>query len=232
MHFGVAQRFAALIAGVRQMSVKLRAEASAGLPRSVRGYAGLWRGIASQGQGDTDLWRGMVSERGGGSCYVPSAARSFAFGELAHIEALVFCVRAYGRVKEICFRGAGAHQGACSFVARDGLGTWGGFVLCTERRAFICFRRAGAHRGACSFVARDGLGTWGGVRAMYRAPCVHLLSGNWCTSRRLCFASARRVFIRFRGAGAHQGACVLRPSSARVDHLGSGKRLHDQVQRL
>ena len=89
MHFGVAQRFAALIAGVRQTSVKLRAEASAGLPRSVRGYAGLQRGIASQGQGDTDLWRGMVSERGGG------------------------------------------------------------FVLCTARRAFIRFRGAGAHRGAC-----------------------------------------------------------------------------------
>ena len=113
MHFGVAQRFAALIAGVRQMSLKLSAKAAAGLPRSVRGYAGLWRGIASQGQGDTDLWRGMVSERGG-------------------------------------------------------------FVLCTERRAFICFR----------------------------------------------------------GAGAHRGACVLCPSSARVEHPDSGKRLHDQVQRL
>ena len=74
MHFGVAQRFAALIAGARQTSVKLRAEASAGLPRSVRGYAGLQRRIASQ-----------------------------------------------------C-------QGACSFVARDVLGTWGGFVLCTARR--------------------------------------------------------------------------------------------------
>ena len=51
MHFGVAQRFAALIAGVRQMSLKLSAKAPAGLPRSVRGYAGLWRGIALQGQG-------------------------------------------------------------------------------------------------------------------------------------------------------------------------------------
>ena len=47
MHFGVAQRFAALIAGVRQTSLKLSAKASAGLPRSVRGYAGLQRGIAS-----------------------------------------------------------------------------------------------------------------------------------------------------------------------------------------
>ena len=74
MHFGVAQRFAASIAGVKQTSVKLRAEASAGLPRSVRGHTALWRGIASQ-----------------------------------------------------C-------QGACRFVARDGLGTWGGFVLCTARR--------------------------------------------------------------------------------------------------
>ena len=124
MHFGVAQRFAALIAGVRQMSLKLSAKAAAGLPRRVKGIricgAGWSRNV------------GVVS------CYVPSAARSFAFGELAHIEALVFCVRAYGRVKE----------------------------------------------------------------------------------------------IRFRGAGAHRGACVLRLSSARVDHLGSGKRLHDQVQRL
>ena len=37
MHFDVAQRFAASIAGVKQTSLKLRAEASAGLPRSVRG---------------------------------------------------------------------------------------------------------------------------------------------------------------------------------------------------
>ena len=80
MHFGVAQRFAASIAGVKQTSLKLRAEASAGLLRSVRGYAG--------------LWRGMFSERGVVSCYVPSAARSFAFGELARIEDLLFCVRA------------------------------------------------------------------------------------------------------------------------------------------
>ena len=117
MHFGVAQRFAASIAGVKQTSLKLRAEASAGLLRSVRGYAGLWRGIASQGQGDTDLWRGMVSERGGramyraprvhllsGSwrtsrrlCFVSErtvGSKRFAFGELAHIEALVVCVRA------------------------------------------------------------------------------------------------------------------------------------------
>ena len=112
MHFGVAQRFAALIAGVRQMSLKLSAKAVAGLPRSVRGYAGLCRGIASQG------------------------------------------------------------QGVCSFVARDGLGTWGGFVLCT----------------------------------------------------------ARRAFIRFRGAGAHQGACVLRPSSARVEHPGSATGLPRSVR--
>ena len=74
MHFGVAQRFAASIAGVKQTSLKLSAKASAGLPRSVRGYAGLQRRIASQ-----------------------------------------------------C-------QGAYSFVARDVLGTWGGFVLCTARR--------------------------------------------------------------------------------------------------
>ena len=74
MHFGVAQRFAALIASVKQTSLKLSAKASAGLPRSVRGYAGLQRGIASQ-----------------------------------------------------C-------QGVCRLVARDVLGTWGGFVLCTARR--------------------------------------------------------------------------------------------------
>ena len=116
MHFGVAQRFAASIAGVKQTSLKLRAEASAGLLRSVRGYAGLWRGIASQGQGDKDFWRGMVSERGvvramyraprvhslSGSwrtsrrlCFASErtvGSKRFAFGELAHIEALAFCV--------------------------------------------------------------------------------------------------------------------------------------------
>ena len=112
---------------------------------------------------------------GGGSCYVPRAARSFAFGELAHIEALVFCVRAYGRAKEICFRRAGAHQGACVLrpssarVEHPGSGAGcsrnvGGFVLCTERRAFIRFRGAGAHRGACSFVARDRLAVSGVCR--------------------------------------------------------------------
>ena len=176
------------------------------------GYAGLWRGIASQGQGDTDLWRGMVSERGVVSCYVPSAARSFAFGELAHIEALVFCVRAYGRVKEICFRGTGAHQGACSFVARDGLGTWG-------------------------------------VRAMYRAPRVHLLSGSWRTSRRLCFVSERTVGSKRFAFGelAHIKALAFCVQAARVSNIRAvprdclavsggmqvcDKRLHDQVQRL
>ena len=46
MYFDVAQRFAALIAGVRQTSLKLSAKASAGLPRSVRGYAGLWQTTA------------------------------------------------------------------------------------------------------------------------------------------------------------------------------------------
>ena len=100
MHFGVAQRFAALIAGVKQTSLKLSAKASAGLPRSVRGYAGLWRGIASQCpgvcrfaardclavsggmqvcsaglprsvKGYAGLQRGMFSERGVVSCYVP-----------------------------------------------------------------------------------------------------------------------------------------------------------------
>ena len=88
MHFGVAQRFAALIAGARQTSLKLRAEASAGLPRSVRGYAGLQRGIASQCPGYAGLQRGIASQ---------------------------------------C-------QGVCRLVARDVLGTWGGFVLCTARR--------------------------------------------------------------------------------------------------
>ena len=128
MHFGVAQRFAALIAGVRQMSLKLSAKAAAGLPRSVRGYAGLWRGIALQGQG----------------------ACSF--------------------LSQDCLAVSGGMQACGAGWSRN----VGGFVLCTERRAFICFR----------------------------------------------------------GAGAHRGACVLRLSSARVDHLGSDKRLHDQVQRL
>ena len=88
MHFGVAQRFAALIAGVKQTSLKLSAKASAGLPRSVRGYAGLQRRIASQCPGYAGLQRGIASQS----------------------------------------------QGACGFAARDGLGTWGGFVLCTARR--------------------------------------------------------------------------------------------------
>ena len=106
MHFGVAQRFAALIAGVKQTSLKLRAEASAGLPRSVRGYAA--------------LWRGMFSERGAVSCYVPRAARSFAFGELAHIKALAFCVQA-ARVSNI------------RAVARDCLAVSGGMQVCGKR---------------------------------------------------------------------------------------------------
>ena len=154
MHFGVAQRFAASIAGVKQTSLELSTKASAGLLRRAKGHAALWRGVASQCQGvcrfaardclavsgDMDLWRGMFSERGGGfvpctarrvfislsgrcrtsrgmqlcgagwsrnvgggSCYVPSAARSFAFGELARIEALAALWR--GMVSE---RGGGS----------------------------------------------------------------------------------------------------------------------------
>ena len=113
MHFGVAQRFAGSIAGVKQTSLKLRAEASAGLPRSIRGMQACGAGLPRSVRGYAALWRGMFSERGVVSYHVPSAARSFAFGELAHIEALGFCVRAYGRVKEIRHRGAGAHRGAC-----------------------------------------------------------------------------------------------------------------------
>ena len=123
MNFDVAQRFAASIAGVKQTSLKLRAEASAGLPRSVRGYGfvardvlGTWGwfrtmyraprvhfafGEMPHIEGHAGLWRGMFSERGGVvSCYVPRAARSFAFGELAHIKALAFCVQA-ARVSNI-----------------------------------------------------------------------------------------------------------------------------------
>ena len=116
MHFGVAQRFAALIAGVKQTSLKLRAEASAGLLRSVRGYAGLQRGIASQGQGACSFvardglgtWGGRAMYRAprvhllSGSwrtsrclCFASErtvGSKRFAFGELAHIEALAFCV--------------------------------------------------------------------------------------------------------------------------------------------
>ena len=113
MHFGVAQRFAALIAGVRQMSVKLSAKAAAGLPRSVRGVCRFVPRDCLAVSGGMQLFGAGWSRNVGVSCYVPRAARSFAFGELAHIEALVFCVQAYGRVKEIRFRGAGAHQGAC-----------------------------------------------------------------------------------------------------------------------
>ena len=124
MHFGVAQRFAALIAGVKQTSLKLSAKASAGLPRSVRGYAGLQRGIASQ----------------------------------------------------------------CP--------------------------------GVCSFLPRDGLGTWG-VRAMYRAPRVHLLSGSWRTSRRLCFVSERTVGSKRFAFGelAHIKALAFCVQAARVSNI-------------
>ena len=87
MNFDVAQRFAASIAGVKQTSLKLRAEASAGLPRSVRGYGfvardvlGTWGwfrtmyraprvhfafGEMPHIEGHAGLWRGMFSERGG-----------------------------------------------------------------------------------------------------------------------------------------------------------------------
>ena len=134
MNFDVAQRFAASIAGVKQTSLKLRAEASAGLPRSVRGYG---------------------------------------------------------------------------------------------------------------FVARDVLGTWGWFRTMYRAPRVHFAFGEmphieghaglWrgMFSERgggFVLCTARRAFIRFRGTGAHQGACVLRPSSARVEHPGSAAGLPRSVR--
>ena len=166
MHFGVAQRFAALIAGVKQTSLKLSAKASAGLPRSVRGYAGLQRGIASQ-----------------------------------------------------C-------PGVCRFVARDCLAGSRGY----------------------GFVARDGLGTWG-VRAMYRAPRVHLLSGSWRTSRRLCFVSERTVGSKRFAFGelAHIKALAFCVQAARVSNIRAvprdclavsggmqvcDKRLHDQVQRL
>ena len=145
MHFGAAQRFAASIAGVKQTSLKLRAEASAGLPRSIRGMQACGAGLPRSVRGHAGLWRGMFSERGGWframyraprvhfafgelarieghaglwraiasqcqgiwlcgagcsrnvgvvSYHVPRAARSFAFGELPHIEALAFCVRA------------------------------------------------------------------------------------------------------------------------------------------
>ena len=103
MHFGVAQRFAALIAGVRQMSLKLSAKASAGLPRSVRGYAALWRGMVSErGGGVRAMYRAPRVHLLSGSwrtsrrlCFVSErtvGSKRFAFGELAHIEALAFCV--------------------------------------------------------------------------------------------------------------------------------------------
>ena len=117
MHFGVAQRFAALIAGVRQMSLKLSAKAAAGLPRRVRGYAGLWRGIALQGQGACSfLLRDCLAVSGGMQVCSAGLPRS---------------VRGYAGLQR---RIASQCQGAYSFAARDVLGTWGGFVLCTARR--------------------------------------------------------------------------------------------------
>ena len=80
MHFDVAQRFAALIAGVKQTSLKLRAEASAGLPRSVRGYGFVARDVL----GTWGWFRTMYR----------APRVHFAFGEMPHIEALAFCVQA------------------------------------------------------------------------------------------------------------------------------------------
>ena len=97
MHFGVAQRFAALIAGVRQTSVKLRAEAAAGLPRSVRGHAG--------------LWGGMFSERGGGFVLCTARRVFIRFRETsAHRGACVLRPRAACSFR---FRGAAAHRSTC-----------------------------------------------------------------------------------------------------------------------
>ena len=117
MHFGVAQRFAALIAGVKQTSLKLSAKASAGLPRSVRGYAGLQRGIASQCPG--------VCRFAARDCLAMSGGMQVCGAGLSR------SVRGYAGLQ----RGIASQcQGACRLVARDGLGTWGGFVLCTARR--------------------------------------------------------------------------------------------------
>ena len=127
MHFGVAQRFAALIAGAKQTSLKVRAEASAGLLCRAKGHVAFWRRSGCRGwrlSTPQRRWCWGWSRNVGGSCYVPCAVRSFAFGELARIKALADLWR--GMVSER-----------------------GGFVLCTARRAFICFRGAGAHRGAC-----------------------------------------------------------------------------------
>ena len=103
------------------------------------------RRIASQCQGVCRFAaRDGLGTWGVVSCYVPRAACSFAFGELAHIEVLAFC----------------------GFVARDCLAESGGMQICGAGLPRSV-------RGVCRLVAREVLGTWG-VRAMYRAAAVKL----------------------------------------------------------
>ena len=144
MHFGVAQRFAALIAGVRQMSLKLSAKAAAGLPRSVRGVcrfvprdclAGS-RGYGFVARDGLGTWGVRAMYRAprvhllSGSwrtsrrlCFASKrtvGSKRFAFGELAHIKALAFCVQA-ARVSNI------------RAVPRDCLAVSGGMQVCDKR---------------------------------------------------------------------------------------------------
>ena len=95
MHFDVAQRFAASIAGVKQTSLKLRAEASAGLPRSVRGHAGLWRGIASQCRGHAGLWCWLASQCQGACRLVVQACLAVSGGMQVCAVGLPRSVRGY-----------------------------------------------------------------------------------------------------------------------------------------
>ena len=197
MHFGAAQRFAASIAGVKQTSLKLRAEASAGLPRSIRGMQACGAGLPRSVRGYAALWRGMFSERGVVSYHVPSAARSFAFGELARIEGHVGLWR--GMLSErggwfrAMYRAPRVHSLSGSWRASRGM------QACGEG----CSRNVG----------------W--FRTMYRAPRVHSLSGSWRISRRLCFASARTVGSKRFGIGelAHIEALAFCVRAPRVPNI-------------
>ena len=106
------------------------------------------------------------------SCYVPSTACSFAFGELARIE---------------------GHAGL-----------WRGMF---------------SERGVVSYHVPSA------ARSFAFGELAHIEALVFCVR-----AYGRVKEIRHRGAGAHRGACVLRPSAARAEHPGSGAGLPRRVK--
>lgn len=110
MHFGVAQRFAALIAGVRQMSLKLSAKAAAGLPRRVKGIRICGAGWSRNVGGGRAMYRAprvhLLSE----SWRASRRLQLCGAGWSRNVGGFVLCT---ARRAFICFRGTGAHRGAC-----------------------------------------------------------------------------------------------------------------------